>query len=123
MKRIVAITTVFCLLALANLAQAQTGKIKGFVYDKESGEPVLFTNVTIQGTTLGAATDVNGYYNIVDLPEGNYEARATKPHTYLPTLIENIVIDENGAIVDFALEPCSKIGFPEPLKLRHHIHY
>ena len=51
-------------MTMGFLAKAQTGKIKGFVYDKENGEPVLFTNVTIKGTTLGAATDVNGYYTV-----------------------------------------------------------
>lgn len=51
---------------------AQTGTIRGFVYDKENGEPVLFTNVYLQGTTYGAATDVNGYYSITKVPPGNY---------------------------------------------------
>ena len=77
MKRTVVFTTVFCLLALANLAQAQTGKVKGFVYDKDSGEPVLFTNVTIKGTTLGAATDVNGYYTVTNVPAGEQIVQIT----------------------------------------------
>ncbi len=51
-------------------AVGQTGKVKGFVYDKEDGEPVLFTNVSLKGTTLGAATDVNGYYTITNVPLG-----------------------------------------------------
>jgi len=70
-----------------------------------------------------AVTDVNGYYTIVDLPEGNYEARALKPHTYMPTLIENIVIDENGATIDFALEACSGGGSAKQFKIRHLINY
>jgi len=51
---------------------AQTGSIRGFVYAKESGEPILYTNVYLQRTTYGAATDVNGYYNIPRVPVGNY---------------------------------------------------
>jgi len=70
-----------------------------------------------------AVTDVNGYYNIVDLPEGNYEARALKPHTYMPSLLEDIVIDENGVVVDFALEPCSGGGSAKQFKIRHLINY
>ena len=56
---------------LSVVAFGQTGKVKGFVYDKENGEPVLFTNVSIEGTTLGAATDVNGYYTITNVPVGD----------------------------------------------------
>ncbi|MCF8276826.1 MAG: TonB-dependent receptor [Flavobacteriales bacterium] len=71
MKRTRDISIAIILLFVCSLAQAQTGKVKGFVYDKENGEPVLFTNVTLKGTTLGAATDVNGYYTITNVPVGN----------------------------------------------------
>lgn len=49
---------------LPTLLLAQSGTIRGFVYDKLTGEPIIFTNVILQGTTIGAATDVNGYYSI-----------------------------------------------------------
>ncbi len=51
---------------------AQYGTIKGFVYEKESGEPVIYTNVYLQNTSYGAATDVNGYFAISKIPAGNY---------------------------------------------------
>lgn len=51
---------------------AQTGTVKGFVYLKESGEPVLFTTVSLKGTTIGQATDVNGYFSISQIPPGDY---------------------------------------------------
>lgn len=54
------------------LSNAQTGNIRGFVYEKETGEPVIFTNVILKGTILGAATDVNGYYSITKVPPGEY---------------------------------------------------
>jgi hypothetical protein len=50
----------------------KTGAIKGFVYDKENGEAVLFTNVFLVNTTHGASTDVNGFYYIDKIPEGSY---------------------------------------------------
>ncbi len=58
---------------IAITASAQTATIRGFVYSKETGEPVLFTNVYLDGTTFGAATDVNGYYSISKVPEGSYD--------------------------------------------------
>jgi hypothetical protein len=56
---------------------AQNGTIRGFVYDKASGEPVIFTNVILKGTTTGAATDVNGYYSITKVTPGTYTLMVT----------------------------------------------
>ncbi len=54
-------------------AMAQYGSVRGFVYDKGNGEPVIFCNVYLDGTTFGGATDVNGYFNISRVPEGKYK--------------------------------------------------
>ncbi len=56
---------------------AQTGTIRGFVYDKGNGEPIIFTNVILKGTTTGAATDVNGYFSISRLQPGTYTLMVT----------------------------------------------
>jgi len=62
----------FFSLCFSFQAFSQTATLRGFVYSKETGEPVLFTNVYLQGTTFGAATDVNGYYSISRIPAGDY---------------------------------------------------
>ena len=64
---IIAITNGYC----------QTGAVRGFVYEKNTGEPVIFTNVYLKGTTIGSATDVNGFYNITKVPVGNYTLTIT----------------------------------------------
>ncbi|MDR0364531.1 MAG: TonB-dependent receptor [Bacteroidales bacterium] len=51
---------------------AQSGQIRGFIYDKANGEPVIYTNVYFKGTSTGTISDVNGYYAITKIPEGNY---------------------------------------------------
>jgi hypothetical protein len=56
---------------------AQTGTVRGFVYEKKNGEPIIFTNVVLKGTSIGAATDVNGFYSITKVPAGNYTLRVT----------------------------------------------
>ncbi len=71
-----------CLLSLIGLfvcllANAQTGDIRGFVYDKDSGEPILFTNVYLEGTTMGASTDIEGLYAISQVPAGDYTLVST----------------------------------------------
>jgi len=58
--------------ATSSQVHAQTGVIRGFVYESETGEPVIFTNVYLYKTSLGAATDVNGFFSIMKIPPGNY---------------------------------------------------
>jgi len=65
------------LVLLSTIAFAQKGNIRGFVYDKESGEPIIFCNVFLKGTTIGAATDINGMYNISKVNSGNYTVVVT----------------------------------------------
>ena len=67
----------FLLAFLPTLLMAQTGTIRGFVYDKQTGEPIIFTNVILKGTTIGAATDVNGYYSISKVTPGSYTLQVT----------------------------------------------
>ena len=66
------IIIVLGLLFFQVLAFSQTGTIRGFVYDKVSGEPIIFTNVILKGTSIGASTDVNGYYSISRIKPGSY---------------------------------------------------
>lgn len=65
-------------IALNSILQAgTTGKIAGRVIDNETGGGLPGVNVIIEGTTLGAATDFEGYYTILNVPPGNYSLRAT----------------------------------------------
>ncbi len=53
--------------------QAQTGgKIVGTVVDAESGDPLIGANIVIEGTTMGAAADEEGFFMIIDVPPGVY---------------------------------------------------
>ncbi len=70
MKKQLIIIIIF-LMTTALFAQ-NTGVLKGFIYDKENGEAVLFTNVYLKGTKYGASTDVNGFFFIDKVPEGTY---------------------------------------------------
>ena len=64
-------TGLFIFLA-AIAAMAQDNSIKGFVYEEVTGEPMMFTNVYLKGTTFGGSTNENGYFNINRIPDGKY---------------------------------------------------
>ena len=60
---------------LSLFAQAQDyGTLRGFVYEKETGEPVMFANVILEGTTFGASTNIDGFFTIAKVPTGTYNA-------------------------------------------------
>lgn len=81
----------------AAVAQQSTGTIRGFVYLKDTGEPMLFTNVVLKGTTIGNATDVNGYFSITKVPPGNYTLMIASTLGY-DTLQENVTVKAGDII-------------------------
>ena len=54
-----------------------TGKIMGVVKDKDTGEPLPGVNVIIQDTYLGATTNIDGYYVILNVPVGAFNVEAS----------------------------------------------
>jgi len=55
---------------------AVTGKISGLVVDKKTKEALPGCAVMVEGTTLGAKTDVDGKYTILAVPPGDHSVRA-----------------------------------------------
>jgi hypothetical protein len=86
--------------------RAQQGAVRGFVYSKETGEPVIFTNVYLQQTNFGSTTDENGYFAITQIPAGAYQLQIT--YLGYDTLREKITI-KPGAIITqkYFLTPAS----------------
>jgi len=58
------------------LLAATTGKISGLITDESTGDPLIGVNVVVAGTHLGAASDLAGYYVILNVPPGLYELEA-----------------------------------------------
>ncbi|NOY78192.1 MAG: TonB-dependent receptor plug domain-containing protein [Calditrichaeota bacterium] len=71
MKKI--LLAIVSLTLLANVLFAgTTGKIAGKVKDAKSGQALPGVNVIIEGTRMGAATNKDGYYFILNVPPGTY---------------------------------------------------
>ncbi|MRR09378.1 carboxypeptidase-like regulatory domain-containing protein, partial [bacterium] len=66
-----------CLLAGSGFLFADsTGTITGTVTDAETKEPLPGAVVILLGTTLGANTDLDGRFYVVNVPEGTYSVSA-----------------------------------------------
>jgi Zn-dependent protease len=65
------------LIASSILIAGTTGKISGTVVDAQTGAPLIGCNVILDGTNLGAATNLDGGYYILNISPGTYSLRAS----------------------------------------------
>ncbi len=63
------------LIPLFSWAQS-TGKIAGYVTDASTGEGLAGANIVIEGTLMGAQSDADGLYFILNVPVGTHDVRA-----------------------------------------------
>ena len=75
--RILVLSILLVVLIVNALFAGITGKIAGKIVDKETGEPLIGVNVIVKGTSLGSATDIDGYYAILYLPPGKHTVIAS----------------------------------------------
>jgi len=93
----------FTILATV-ITYAQGGKISGKVTEKGTGEPMPGVNIILLGTEMGAATDFNGEYFILNIPPGTYELKASTIG-YKTVTQTNVVVNVNHTTeIDFELE-------------------
>ena len=69
--------TLLLFLFGTSLAIAQSGSLTGQVTDSESGETVPGANILITELERGAVTDVDGNYEIANVPAGTYNLTAS----------------------------------------------
>jgi len=81
-----------------------TGKIAGTVIEAETGDPLPGANVMIAGTTLGAATDLDGRFSILHVPPGQYDVSVSVIGYTKNTVTDVRVRIDQTARVDFSLE-------------------
>ena len=87
------------------LIAGTTGKISGTIINAESGEPLPGANVVIEGTTMGAATDPNGFYFILNVPPGYYTVNATMMGYSAVSMTRVQVVTDMTTKVDFVMSP------------------
>jgi len=64
--------SIFMLFASVNLYAGTAGKITGFVTDSQLGDFLPGVNIYIEDEPYGAASDLDGYFVILNVPPGTY---------------------------------------------------
>ncbi len=85
------IIIVAALSAIPLAGFAQSGKITGRVVDAADGEGLPGANVYIEGTTIGAPTDMDGKFLILNVPPGTHKLVA-KFLGYVTHTVEGVVV-------------------------------
>ena len=90
------VLVVLSLLVLTSSAFAQSGvgKISGKILDADTREALIGANIIIMNTNLGAATDIDGNYFILNITPGTYSAKVSYVG-YAPKTIQGIRIVAN----------------------------
>jgi len=99
------IFTIISIFILASQAQtAEKGIITGIVMDARSRVKLPGVNIQVEGTMLGASSDINGNFVIYNVPIGSHTIRATMIG-HLPVHIKNVWVSPNREIsVEIKLE-------------------
>ena len=78
--------TIFC---LTGLLFGSNGKVTGTVSQKTNGELAVGVNIILVDSYLGAATDQNGRFTILNVPPGTYTLRADAIG-FAPVIVQNV---------------------------------
>jgi TonB-dependent receptor len=106
--KIVSLLIFILILAIQPFTFAQSGSLKGVVFDKDSNDPLVGANLIILGSSLGAASDLDGNFVIRNIPVGEqtiiisyigYSSDSVKV-----VIVENRALGENFYLMPITIE-------------------
>ena len=80
------------------------GLIKGDIKDNNKN-PLSEANITIEGTTLGSASDDDGYYLITGVKNGIYEVKCSYIGYHAITAVGVTAYEDSLTVVNFTMYP------------------
>lgn len=120
----------FLILFLLIFKKSFCQSISGFISDS-AGEKIPFTNVYLKNTKIGISSDNTGFYELKNIPKGNYTLIVSVVGYQLKSIKINIKNDENitqnfilnetdsleEIVISGSLRPASKMESPVPVEI------
>lgn len=96
------ISAFFFLFVGFQFVNAQNATIRGFVFDKETGEPAPFVKIFITELSTGSVADLNGFFSIPKIPVGTYTVEATSVQYGKQS--KTVVVEANKQFIEIRFE-------------------
>lgn len=102
------IALLFALTCVTSQLYAQAkGTVTGVVKDKQTQEPIPSVSVSLEGTTIGTVTDIDGRFRIENVPPKSYNIRIKSIDYKEQTLYNVVVTTGNAEILSVEMERSS----------------
>ena len=102
MRVISPISFVLTLLSISSLLFSQ-GTVLGTVTDQRRGEPLPGANILIEGVGIGTTSEIDGSFEIVNVPEGSQSVVVS--YIGYNSMTQNIsVLSGESVSIDFSLK-------------------
>jgi len=108
-RKIIVIYLLYFLLGI-NLFGGTTGKISGTILQKTDGFPLVGVNVVLVGAMQGAATDGDGFYNIINIAPGTYELKISMIGYKTITMTDIHVSSDHTTKINVSMETATIQG-------------
>lgn len=103
-RRVIAFVALSMLAFVPAFVWAQSGRVTGKVTDAHTGAPLPAANVALQGTTIGAATNLAGEFVVQKAPVGTHQLKVS--YIGYRTAVVPVTVQLNQtARVEIGLEP------------------
>ena len=105
--KLISFFTVLSLLfvQLVSAENSEKGKITGAVIDSETGDPLIGANIFLENTSIGAASDLDGRFLIMNIPAGSYTL-VISVVGYAETKITSVEVKEGEVYkLDISVKP------------------
>ena len=104
MKKLQMLLALLCMTI--GMAVAQVTKVTGVVVDADTDEPIIGASVLVKGTTIGTITDLDGKYEITNIPAGSkalqvsYVGMRTVEVPITTSAAQKIVMHPDAQVID-----------------------
>ena len=125
------LSLLFCAGFIFNLL-SQTGSITGTIL--YAGDPQPFVNISLSGTKLGAVSDDQGFFEILDIPQKQYHLIASmvgfetvkleidlkgNAHQIITIHMQEIQSSLDEIVLSGTMKPVTKLESPVPVDVYH----
>ena len=71
--KVILFASLLAVLSVGEINAQSEGKISGTIKDELTGEPLIGANIVVVGTTMGAASSIDGSYYVLNITPGKYD--------------------------------------------------